>query len=248
MLLGLTAAGCAPQTSDSERAALASLAEGLPAQQAELQRLNEELQSLAGQQSQILEAQGDLRTDVAAVTVAVTERPVCPVVSAPQAPAAPASATRRVVVQGDKMVVGELEKVWLDPPGCIVSARVDTGASSNSIHAGDLTRFERDGEQWVRFKVYGDKIEEPFEVERKVERYVRVLQQADRKGSRRPVVRMQVTLGEIQGTFDFTLADRSHLENQVLLGRNFLKDVIVVDIGRRFVQTPYDPAKADVKE
>jgi hypothetical protein len=69
-----------------------------------------------------------------------------------------------------------------------------------------------------------------------VVRHARVIQQADPKGSRRPVVEMRVRLGELQDTFEFTLADRSHLENEMILGRNFLADVTLVDVGRRFIQ------------
>jgi hypothetical protein len=50
-----------------------------------------------------------------------------------------------------------------------------------------------------------------------------------------------VTLGDIQGKFEFTLADREHLDQEALLGRNFLTDVAVVDVGRSFVQKAYSP-------
>ena len=63
-----------------------------------------------------------------------------------------------------------------------------------------------------------------------------MVQQADPSGSRRPVVEMRVQLGEIQDTFEFTLADRSHLENEIILGRNFLADVTLVDVGQQFIQ------------
>jgi hypothetical protein len=52
------------------------------------------------------------------------------------------------------------------------------------------------------------------------------------------VVALRIALGDVQDTFEFTLADRSHLENEILLGRNFLKDVALVDVGRQFVQPP----------
>jgi hypothetical protein len=74
-------------------------------------------------------------------------------------------------------------------------------------------------------------------------RYVRVFQQADPEGSRRPVISMRLRLGDVQDTFEFTLADRSHLNYQILLGRNFLTDVALVDVGRQFVQPPYKPKR-----
>ncbi len=139
-----------------------------------------------------------------------------------------------ILIQDDKFVVGELEHVWLDPPGIMLPARVDTGASRNSLHALKLKRFERDGDRWVRFDVVTS--DGPITLERRIVRFVRVVQQSDPEGSRRPVVNMRVHMGTHEGTFEFTLADRSHLEYEILLGRNFLKDIAVVDVSRQFVQ------------
>lgn len=149
----------------------------------------------------------------------------------------------RVVVSADKMLVGELEHVYIDPPGVHVIARIDTGATSSSLHAENLVPFERDGDDWVRFDMMvGEKDSVP--VERRIIRHVRVVQQADPEGSRRPVVAMRARLGDIQDTFEFTLADRSHLENELILGRNFLADVTLVDVGKQFIQPRFSPPEA----
>lgn len=151
---------------------------------------------------------------------------------------------QRVVVSGDKMVIGELENVWIDPPGMSLKARVDTGASTNSLNAEDMVVFERDGDDWVRFHVRDSDSEELIEIEREVVRFVRVFQQADPEGTRRPVVNMRLRLGDVQDSFDFTLADRSHLNYQILLGRSFLTDMALVDVGRQFVQPPFRPRRS----
>lgn len=148
----------------------------------------------------------------------------------------------RVVVTSDKMLVGELENIWIEPPGVSVVARMDTGATSSSVHANNVVRFERDGEDWVRFDLpLGT--DESVTLERPIVRHARVVQQADPEGSRRPVVELRVRLGDVQDTFEFTLADRSHLENEWILGRNFLTDVTLVDVSKRFVQPRYTPPK-----
>lgn len=143
-----------------------------------------------------------------------------------------------VIVNNDnKVIVGALEKVWVSPPGVAVVARMDTGAESSSVHAANLVEFERDGESWVSFDwdVDGKKIK----LERAVKRYVRVYQQADTEGSRRPIVELRIRIGNLEDTFEFSLADRSHLENKFILGRNLLADVAVVDVGKQFVQPDY---------
>lgn len=141
---------------------------------------------------------------------------------------------RVVVSDADKMLLGEIEKVWLAPPGLQMIARMDTGASSSSLHAGNITEFERDGEDWVRFEVTTNDV--PTTVERPVTKHVRVYQQADKQGSRRPVVELRIHLGSVQDTFEFSLADRSHLQHDLILGRNFLTDIALVDVARQFVQ------------
>ncbi len=146
----------------------------------------------------------------------------------------------RVIVSADKMLVGELEYVYIEPPGVTVVARIDTGATSSSLHAENLVPFERDGEDWVRFDMMINE-KDSVTVEERILRHVRVVQQADPSGSRRPVVEMRVRIGEIQDTFEFTLADRSHLENELILGRNFLADVTLVDVGKQFIQPRYSP-------
>jgi len=141
---------------------------------------------------------------------------------------APAS----VVTNDDKMIVGEVEHLWIDPPGLALTARIDTGSANNSIHALDVTPFERDGDDWVRFNLQkpdeSKPADKPLTVERKVVRLMR--------NSKRPVVRLRVRLGNVLDSFDFILADRSTSTHAVELGRNFLQDVALVDVGKQFVQ------------
>lgn len=152
------------------------------------------------------------------------------------------TASRSIVVAGEgKMLLGELERVWVDPPGLQMIARIDTGASSSSLDADNITSFERDGDDWVRFDISnsaGDQVT----IERPVIKYVRVFQQADKGGSRRPVVDLRLVLGDVRATFSFTLADRSHLEQGMILGRNFLTDMALVDVSKQYVQPPFKPA------
>jgi len=145
-----------------------------------------------------------------------------------------------VVMAGDKLVVGEVERVWIDPPEAQIVARIDTGASSSSLHADNLVEFERDGEDWVRFDINLDG--EMVTLERDIIRHVRVYQQADPDGTRRPVITLRVRLGDLNQRVEFTLADRSHLDFEMILGRNFLTDVALVDVGRKYVQPPVTTA------
>ena len=152
----------------------------------------------------------------------------------PQTPAPATCDDQPVVLNDERMVVGEVEWVHIDPPGILMSARIDTGAQSSSIHADNLTHFERDGDDWISFQLEVEN--EPVTIERPILRHVRVFQQSDKEGSRRPVVAMRIIVGNVTDSFEFTLADRAHLEHDMILGRNFLTDLAVVDVGREYVQ------------
>lgn len=146
----------------------------------------------------------------------------------------PPSSAPIVMADDDKLILGEVEHVTVIDPLFQITARMDTGATSSSIHAKNLVEFERDGNDWVRFEVASD--DGSIGVEQPVKKFVRVYQQADKSGSRRPVVELRIRLGNVQGTFEFTLADRSHLEHSMILGRNFLTDIALVDVSQQFLQ------------
>ena len=164
--------------------------------------------------------------------------PLCEMPELP--PAAPRTeaceAPVEAVAEGgtDKMVVGSLEAIRITPPGIVIAARIDTGADSNSLSATNLVFLERDGDDWVRFDFHdGD---ETYRLERRVRRYVRVFQQSDAAGARRPVVLLRVQLGDILGNFVFNLSDRTHLKHAVILGRSLLMDLVMVDVSQEFLQ------------
>lgn len=152
---------------------------------------------------------------------------------------------QRVVVSGSKMVVGDIEQVWMDPPGLPLDARVDTNATNNALLAEGMVEFERDGKSWVRFALRSPDSDEPIQIERRVSRHVRAMQQGGGE-IKRPVVRMRIKLGDVQDTFWFVLTDRA--DDPVILGRSFLKDIALVEVGARYVQPrAKPPAAADDK-
>ena len=134
----------------------------------------------------------------------------------------------------EKMVVGSVERVRILPPGVTLTARIDSGADSSSLSAANMVFLERDGDDWVRFDLIVDG--ETHRLERRVLRFVRVFQQSDADGVRRPVVRFRIQFGDILGLFEFNLSDRRHLEHPVILGRNLLVDLVVVDVAKKFAQ------------
>ncbi|PAU39555.1 ATP-dependent Zn protease [Vibrio coralliilyticus] len=134
-----------------------------------------------------------------------------------------------------KLILGEQE--WVYVPGLEENfkARIDTGATTSSISATDVVEFERDGKDWVKFKIEHDGIKSK-EIALPVERWVKIRQSSAEKSERRAVVESWIQIGDLKEKTEFTLADRTHLKFPLLLGRSFFKDVAVVDVSKKFVQ------------
>lgn len=139
---------------------------------------------------------------------------------------------------GDKLIIGEVERVFVDQVGQSFEARIDTGAATSSIDARNIQLFERNGHQWVRFEVPLDEAEDEkrITVESRVVRFVRI-RMPEGESERRPVIRAQVKLGSFVAETELNLNDRAHLDYPLLLGRRYIKDIAVVDVGRRYVQS-----------
>ncbi len=142
------------------------------------------------------------------------------------------AASNDMLFAGDKLLVGEIENVRFDNLNMELRARIDTGAVTSSLHAREVRRFQRDGENWVRFTIEDPETGEPVVLERPRSRRVRILQAGGEDPSTRPVVELRVTLGNNTQTAEFTLADRGSLEFPVLIGRNILRDLMVVDVSK----------------
>ena len=123
-------------------------------------------------------------------------------------------------VRPNKQIIGEVENVYLQPPGVILKARIDTGATTSSLNALNIQLFERDGEEWVRFDLPGPDDENATTLERPLVREVVIIQSDSHQGEERPVVEMELRIGTVVQMTEFTLSDRTHLEFPVLVGRN----------------------------
>ncbi|HND14517.1 MAG TPA: RimK/LysX family protein, partial [Pseudomonadales bacterium] len=141
------------------------------------------------------------------------------------APVRPAAPKTQLVV------LGEIENVQIEPPGITYRARLDTGRALSTLHALDVREFERDGKTWIRFQLVGGKDGTTIEVTRPL---VRTIAGHDPNAGKHYVVSLKATIAEVTQFTDFVLADRGQSSYQALIGRNFLRDQAVVDVGRRF--------------
>ena len=140
-----------------------------------------------------------------------------------------------VPVAKDKLVLGSEEFFTVEPGGVRLRALIDTGAATCSLSVEEMKPFERDGSDWVRFKLPNGADAELVTIELPIARHVRVARPGfDRQ--RRPVVAMSLTVGEVTHMVEVNLVERGEFEFPLLVGRNFLKDAAVVDVSRKQVQ------------
>ena len=138
------------------------------------------------------------------------------------------------------IILGSIEKVTIDSIKQTFDARVDTGAATSSLNAIDIEEFERNGKNWVRFHLADNtksEEEKNIWIEAPVLRYVKIRQSSADELDRRAVVELWVKVGKIHEKAQFTLADRSHMNHPILLGREFIRDIALVDVSRTYIQT-----------
>jgi len=134
-----------------------------------------------------------------------------------------------------RLILGEQEWVYVTGLKQSFKARIDTGATTSSVSAVDVLPFERDGKDWVKFRIAHDDVKSK-EFALPVERWVDIRQSNADGTQRRAVVMAWIEIGGVKEKTEFTLTDRSHLTFPVLLGRSFFKDIALVDVSRKYIQ------------
>lgn len=139
----------------------------------------------------------------------------------------------------NKTLLGRNEWVGFPNIGTYLKARIDSGANTASLSAREITEFEREGEDWIRFKLALGEDDVAIDaardtwIEAEVTRRVRIIQASGTES--RPVISLLVELGPIKQNVDFTLNDRSHLTYPVLLGRRFMMDIALIDVAQTYI-------------
>lgn len=137
-----------------------------------------------------------------------------------------------------KMIFGEIEYFYVKEADATIEARIDTGASQSSISAQDIKEFERNGKKWLRFKiVHNDRV---IEVEAPFVKQTKLRQSSIDGYSYRPIVRLNVKVGDYSTSAEFNLVDRSKMQFALLIGRPLLTDIAVVDVSRKYIQKRAD--------
>ena len=140
----------------------------------------------------------------------------------------------------DDQVFGWVEKATLQPWDIEVKAKLDSGALTSSLDARDIEMFEQDDEEWVRFRlkledqgsgdVFSDQIERPL--------YRELAVRGAGGRDERPVVLLEVCMGDTIYEEQFSLRDREEMNYPLLLGRRTISHLGLLDVRETFLQEP----------
>ncbi|MCY1414648.1 putative ATP-dependent zinc protease [compost metagenome] len=137
-------------------------------------------------------------------------------------------------------VWGWQEQARLMPESVAMKARLDTGVQTSVMDVHNIKRIRKNNQRWVQYDIQvkdpetGRLISLPFE--RPVERVLRV--HGVGGSEKRPVVSMDICLGEQVYREQFALRDRGLTDFPLLLGRRTLEHLGAVDASKTMTVAP----------
>ncbi len=145
------------------------------------------------------------------------------------------------VMAAEPTLYGRYENIGLPEIGETLKAKMDTGAYTASLSAKDIELFTRDGEEWVRFRL-ATKDADGKVYEHKLSRISKIKTRVDEEEegdapelSKRPVVDLELCLGDVKRTVEVNLVDRSHFNYPLLIGAKALREFkAAVNPAKRF--------------
>ncbi|MFD2256235.1 ATP-dependent zinc protease [Luteolibacter algae] len=146
------------------------------------------------------------------------------------------AAVARPVSPDPIQVYGWKEKILIDGLESDMTAKLDTGAYTSSIHAEETELFERDGKKWVRFIVTEPrkKGSPRVRMEAPLVRIARIKEPGG-ESETREVVRLAFKIGGRKLRGDFTLNNRANMLSAVLIGRTTIKELGWIDPSRVYL-------------
>ncbi|MFD2167632.1 ATP-dependent zinc protease [Thalassotalea euphylliae] len=137
----------------------------------------------------------------------------------------------------DRIIIGRLENV--DLPELAISqltARVDTGAQTSSLHVDNIERISIGGKPGVAFDIHPEIHNVDKAVRCKALLHdVRKVKSSNGMSEQRYVIKTPAVMGASEWDIEITLSDRSDMTYLMLIGRQALGERFYVDAANAFV-------------
>lgn len=224
--------GCAHQPVDHHGDDLKQLQQSFSQHDTQTQRVEDRQEQILSQvqqiQSQLIEQQKliEAKPQVIEKITQVT----CP----PPPSTAKETVKTKERSNTDKQIIGLRERVLLTGVNLIMPAKISPQLDHSILDARNIQMFERNSDEWVRFTLYNPDNKEPHVLERKLIGFQNI-QSTNKTTERRPIVEVRFTIGKLTQKGQFVLSDRSSSEFPIVLGRNLLRDVMLVDVSGEYM-------------
>jgi hypothetical protein len=133
-------------------------------------------------------------------------------------------------------VIGAVEDIALMPWKVTLPARIDTGAATTSLDARDLVIRDNMAEFHLSEAWGGKKMKLPVTGWKQVK--------SSGAEQRRPVVELDICIGDKLLRIEANLMDRSRVQYPLLIGRNVLEKGFVIDVRKTRALPPRCPELA----
>ena len=145
--------------------------------------------------------------------------------------------------EGEKVLLGWVERVWIGDRQLELEAKLDTGADTSSVHATRIRRSRsKSGTLWIEFRLADAASGRAIRFKKRLIRYA-YIKEHEGPSQKRPVVELEICLGNEEREVEVSLFDRSSFQYPVLLGRNALEGLVVVDPALEFTADPSCPVR-----
>jgi hypothetical protein len=137
----------------------------------------------------------------------------------------------------NKILVGNLESCGLPDIGVNdLQIRVDTGAQTSSLHADNISQYQKAGKPWVKFDIHPDfyNVNHVIHCESPLHD-LRTIKSSNGTSQERYVIKTLIQLGQESWPIEITLTDRSDMSNLMLFGREGMGERIIVDPSKSFL-------------
>lgn len=129
-----------------------------------------------------------------------------------------------------KQTVGVNETITILPENIRLQAKLDTGADTSSLDARNIEFFTKDNQEWVRFKITRAIDHKPHSFEYPILRNAKITSRVPSESipgkthQKRPVIKMDICIGDQHKTIEVNLFDRSNFKYPFLLGASGLTE------------------------
>lgn len=131
-----------------------------------------------------------------------------------------------------KKIIGRLVNVSFPEWGIeLITAKIDTGAYTSSIHCHHVELYKKNGTEMVSFHLL-----DPTHPEYEGKTYhskihgVKMIKSSNGVSEERIIIKTEIRINGDQYPIELSLADRTEMKYPVLIGRKFLQKKYIVDV------------------